>query len=118
MKISIMNEKNNPLMKRKELLIDIDHSGGATPAKAAIQIFLSKVLKKDAEHIDVRNIFSDHGKAKSRAKIFVWEEKRIAKEEVKEKKAEEKETEEKKEGEKKEAKVKEEAKKVKAEGGE
>lgn len=134
MKISIINERENPFLKRKEIYIEINHSDKSTPAKAALQALLSKEFKKEVEHIDIRNIFSDYGKAKSKAKVFLWEEKKAKdlskvkkeKKEVKpeakeEKKVEEKPKEEKKEKEeakptKEEAKPKEEEKeKVKLE---
>jgi small subunit ribosomal protein S24e len=76
MKIDIVNEKNNPLLKRKELSIEIEHDSAATPAKAALQHLLSKQLNKDLEFIDIRNIFSGGGVPKSKAKVFVWEEKK------------------------------------------
>lgn len=97
MKISIISEKNNPLLLRKELKIDIEHDNSATPSKTELQQFLSKEFKKDVEQIDIRNIFSDSGISKSKAKVFLWEEKRVAdlskavKEKVKEIKKEAKE---------------------------
>ncbi|MFH0832792.1 MAG: hypothetical protein V1900_03680 [Candidatus Aenigmatarchaeota archaeon] len=97
MKISIVNERNNPIMKRNELVVEIEHASESTPAKAALQIFLSKELKKEVEHIDVKNIFSSHGKAKSKSSVFVWETKRakdlskVVKEETKEAEVEKKE---------------------------
>lgn len=77
MKIEKISEKENPMLKRKELKIRIAHEKSATPAKAALQQLLANELKKDAEHIDIKNITSDVGKAMSFAKVFVWEEKKV-----------------------------------------
>ena len=91
MKTSIINEKDNPLLKRKELSIKIEHDGSATPKKAELQQLVAKEFKKDVEQVDIRNIFSDSGISSSKAKVFLWEEKKVAdlSKIVKEKKKEE-----------------------------
>ena len=74
MKLAIKNEKNNPYLRRKELEVGIDHTSESTPSKAAIQQLLSKELRKEIEHIDIRDIFSGKGIANAKARVFVWEE--------------------------------------------
>jgi len=125
MKISIINEKDNPLLKRRELYVNIEHDDSATPSKAGLQTFLSKEFKKNVEQVDIRNIFSDSGISSSKARVFLWEEKSVAdlsktaKEKKEEKPKEEKpekeeaKPEEKKEESKKEEKPKEEDKEEK-----
>ena len=96
MKIEIKIEKNNPFMKRKELIIEIDHEGGATPTKASVQKEIAKMKNVKPEHIDIRKIFSKRGIAKSEAKVFIWEEpkvKDLSKEAEKKEQKEEKEKE-------------------------
>ena len=73
-KFEISLQKENPYMKRKELSVDIDHSSESTPSKAALQQLLSKELRKEIEHIDIRDIFSGKGIANAKARVFVWEE--------------------------------------------
>ncbi len=75
-KIEKISERENPVLKRKELQVKIFHEKTSTPAKALLQQTLSKELKKDVEHIDIKGIFSSNGKAESLARIFVWEEKK------------------------------------------
>ena len=115
MKLSVINEKDNPLFKRKELQIEIDHDASATPSKAEVQLLMSKELKKSVENVDIRSIFSDSGISSSKAKVFLWEEKKVPdlSKVVKEKKPKEeaKPKEEGKEPAKEEAKPKEEPKK-------
>ena len=77
MKVNITNEKENPLLKRKELDIVIEHENEATPSKAALQQILSKQLGKEPEFIDIKNIFSDRGISSSKSLVFVWEEKKV-----------------------------------------
>ncbi len=76
-KIEKISEKENPILRRKEMQVKIIHPKSATPTKASLQSLLANELKKGVEHIDIRNVFSDHGRAESLAKIFVWEEKKV-----------------------------------------
>ena len=78
MEMITTEEKENPFLKRKELSIGIEHDNSATPKKAELQQLMSKEFKKDVEQVDVRNIFSDSGISSSKAKVFLWEEKRVA----------------------------------------
>src|SRR3989344_5844110 len=93
MKTTIKDQKDNPFLKRKEMLVEIDHSSSPTPSKAALQQLIAKELKETAEKVDVRSIYSGHGLARAEAKIFVWKEKEVKdlskKEEPKEEKKEE-----------------------------
>ncbi len=117
MKIEISSKKDNPFLKREELIINIVHEKEATAQKAALQQLLSKELGKEPEQIEIRNIFSEKGKQESKAKVFVWEEKKVkdlSKEVKKEEKAKEQDKtadESKKEGE--ESKEKQESEEVK-----
>ena len=77
MKVKTNNEKENPLFKRKELSLEIEHEESKTPAKAELQQYMAKHLKKDVQQIEIKSIFSDCGTAKSKAKVFVWEEKKV-----------------------------------------
>jgi ribosomal protein S24E len=78
MKYIIVQENYNKFMKRKEVVISIDHTGGATPSLAGLQLLLSKDMNTAPEHIEIKNIFSYRGKPGSKAKIFVWDEPKVA----------------------------------------
>ena len=101
MKTTIKDQKDNPFLKRKEMLVEIDHSSSPTPSKAALQQLIAKELKETAEKVDVRSIYSGQGLAKANAKIFVWHDKKVKdlskKEEPKEEPKKEAPKEEKKE---------------------
>lgn len=77
MKIDITKEKENPLLKRKEISVKIDHPEEATPSKAALQQLVAKQLNVEIEKTDVRYIFSGTGTASSRAAVFLWNEKKV-----------------------------------------
>jgi small subunit ribosomal protein S24e len=76
MKLEVKNEKMNPHLKRKELQIDVDHEGQATPKKDALQQLVAKQFGHNTENTDVRTIHTEGGAARSTAKVFVWAEKK------------------------------------------
>ncbi|MBI4895059.1 MAG: hypothetical protein HY831_01065 [Candidatus Aenigmarchaeota archaeon] len=77
MKFIIVNEIDNPHLKRKEIMVSLDHVGGATPSMAGLQSLLSKEFKLEAEKIEIKNIFSLKGRHVSKAKVFLWEENKV-----------------------------------------
>ncbi len=119
MKVEIITERENPFMDRIELMIEIDHTGAATPRKAEVQKAVSELKSVEPERVDVRKIFSKKGIGKSEAKIFIWKEpkvKDLSKEEVEKKKEETGEKTESKEEADSEQAVKEGANKEQKEG--
>ena len=70
MKFNVIEEKENPLLKRKELLLSIDYEGGSTPSKADMQKFLSEQLNANIENLEM-------GMARGKAWVKIWEEKKI-----------------------------------------
>jgi len=77
MKIDIVNEKENPLMKRKELIVSIDFDKGATPSKADLQKSLAEQLKANIENLEISKILSEVGLPKGKAWIKIWKEKKV-----------------------------------------
>ncbi|HDI02812.1 MAG TPA: hypothetical protein ENF95_01610 [Candidatus Aenigmarchaeota archaeon] len=118
MKIKILEVKENPLMKRKELKGIIEHEGMPTPSKASVQMYLAKEQGVPPKHVDVRKIFSAEGREDARLIAYIWEEKEVpVLEEKKEQKGEAKEGETKPEEKEKTGKGKaEEKQEEKAEG--
>ena len=88
MKIDIIDEKYNPFMKRKELVINIETPEESTPARAQLIELLTKHIDKQADYIEVTKILSSHGLPKAKAWIFVWDEKRLKEEKKEEAKTE------------------------------
>jgi len=77
MKISILNEKENPYMKRKEVVASVEHTTGATPSRASLQQALAQEWKVSAEQVDIKGIFTRVGKQASRIKVHVWQEAKV-----------------------------------------
>mgnify|MGYP001446515109 CR=1 FL=1 len=45
MKVEVKEQRENPLLKRKEIRFTVDHKGGATPTKGAVVEELKKIVK-------------------------------------------------------------------------
>lgn len=90
MKVKILSDKYNPFLKRKEIAAEIEHESEASPRKDALQQWISKELKTDVDKVEIKHIFTETGLPKSRAKVFLWEERVMKKPEAKQEKKEEK----------------------------
>lgn len=77
MKIQVITEKENPLMKRREVIINLDYDGKSTPSKAELQKLLSEELKVNIDTIEITKLLSEIGMSKGKAWIKVWKEKKI-----------------------------------------
>lgn len=77
MKIQVINEKENPLLKRKEIIVALDYDGKSTPSKAEIQKYLSEQLKANIENLEISKVLSEVGLSKGKAWIKIWKEKKV-----------------------------------------
>ncbi|MBU0530273.1 MAG: hypothetical protein ABIH52_00685 [Candidatus Aenigmatarchaeota archaeon] len=75
MKVDIKEQKKNPLMKREESMLTIDHSGTATPSRLDILEAASKALKIDKSLMIVDSIFTEAGKSVSNVRVLVYSKK-------------------------------------------
>ncbi|MFH0928843.1 MAG: hypothetical protein V1818_00640 [Candidatus Aenigmatarchaeota archaeon] len=110
MDFKVLEEKDNPVLKRKEIIGSLDYGRGCTPSKAALQKLLADQLKANIENIEITKILSESGMAKGTAWIKVWQEKKVPLYKTKkeaEEKVEEKPIEQSKEAPNEEAKVQE-----------
>jgi len=75
MKTEIISEKDNPLMKRKEYWLMVDHAGKETPNRHDLLPAIAKKLgsKEDLTLLD--KIFTERGAAQSRVKVMVYSKK-------------------------------------------
>jgi small subunit ribosomal protein S24e len=62
MEIKIVSEKENPLLKRREVDFQIEHGEtGSTPSRFEVKKAIAAVLKKDAELVFVRKFETKTG---------------------------------------------------------
>ena len=73
MHFEILEEKENPLLKRKESVLNIDYEGGATPKKEDLMQALEKKFIFGKGFIDITKIISEIGLSKGKAFVRVWE---------------------------------------------
>lgn len=73
MEIKILEEKNNPLLKRKELLIEVDHTNKPTPSREILLSELSKIFNAENNRLEIDYILSQRGYSKAKVKIKIYE---------------------------------------------
>ena len=71
MEVIVVEEKENPFLNRKELLLVIKHPASATPSKGELIHQLSLTQSVDESQIKVRYIFTKKGVAESLAKVWI-----------------------------------------------
>lgn len=72
MKIEVLEQKKNPLLKRDELSIGLEHPGKATPSRKEILPELAKALKSKEELLIIDKIFSVPGRSISKARVLAY----------------------------------------------
>jgi len=101
MKMDVVEKKENPFLKRIDLMLSIDHTRKATPKRDELEKMIADKFKSVPEKVEIVYIFSEAGLAKSKVKARVWKEKIVVKKEKKKEKKPEKPKETKTEEEKK-----------------
>jgi ribosomal protein S24E len=77
MNFQVINEKENPLFKRKEILISLDYQGGSTPSKADFQKTLAEHFKVNIDSVEIFKIISENGLPRGKAWIKIWQDKKV-----------------------------------------
>jgi len=114
MKLDVIEKKDNPFLKRTDLVLMVDHKGQATPNREDLDKEIAKQFKSDPKKVEIVFIFSEKGLTKSKVKARVWKEKTVEKK-VRKPKEEKPEEEPKKEEEMEEKKEEEKPEEVKKE---
>ncbi len=83
MEVTIVEEKESPFFKRKEIKALLKHSGSSTPNKAEVVKDFAARNSVDESQVVVDYIFTSKGVSESLAKIKILKEKPAPKEEVK-----------------------------------
>ncbi len=75
MKFEAVDQKKNPLLKREEVMLTVNHEGKPTPSRTDLLEPLAKELKSNKDLILIDKIFSVKGSQASRIKAFVFDRK-------------------------------------------
>ena len=79
----VITEKENKPLKRRDIYIIIDHPGSPTPKKEEIAKALAEKYNTNPENVEMW-LFTEKGKPRTKVKSYIWEEKRIKKQDKKE----------------------------------
>ena len=74
METTITAVRENPLLDRREVELEVDHEGEATPAEEDIKERLAAENNLELEKIEVDSIYTGYGRNKSKASLKVYEE--------------------------------------------
>jgi small subunit ribosomal protein S24e len=89
MDFKILEEKDNKLLGRKELMLELKHPSASTPKKQDLIKELVAKYSVPEEHVVIDFIFTKKGLAESKAKVKIYKEKpKVKEKKVKEKKEE------------------------------
>lgn len=61
MKVKIVSNKRNELLKRNEIIFSVSHENSPTPSRLEMRQELARILKTDIERVYVRGIKSTTG---------------------------------------------------------
>jgi len=75
MKIDVVEKNENPLLKRTDLILTVDHTGQATPKKDELIKEISEKFSSVPENVEIIYIYTESGLAKSKVKAKIWKEK-------------------------------------------
>jgi ribosomal protein S24E len=75
MKFDIKGKNKNPLMKRDEIVVSIDHAGKATPNRILVLSEIAKLVKSNPENIIIDRIITPGGSTVSEVKVFSYSKK-------------------------------------------
>jgi ribosomal protein S24E len=78
MKTKIIYEKNNPVLKRKEIKVEITHEKGGTPDRIAIRDFLASQLKEKPQNLYIIKVEGKTGLDGSVCQAEIYESKELA----------------------------------------
>jgi len=78
MEIKVSNEFYNPLLKRKEITLEIEHSGEGTPQRFDIRKRMASKLNAKIENVFVISLDTSTGTQKTTCALQVYDDSRAA----------------------------------------
>lgn len=73
MEITILEDRPNPLMKRREYRFEVAHATAATPSRDSVRGELSKLVKAPKDRVVIERMAARYGTATSRGDALVYE---------------------------------------------
>jgi len=70
--MKIIQKINHPLLKREQIIFEVEHFGAKTPKSEEILQKIVEVTKSPKELIKIKNIISEYGAAKSKVLANIY----------------------------------------------
>lgn len=79
MKINIVSNKRNDLLKRNEIIFSVVHEHAPTPSRIEVRRELARILKVDVERVYVRRMESATGASMAMGEAHIYDSEEHAK---------------------------------------
>lgn len=79
MEIKVLEEKQNPLLKRREFSLEISHPTAATPPREEVRAEFAKVAHAPKDRVIIERMRARYGTATTRGEAMVYESAEAAK---------------------------------------
>lgn len=73
MKLKILNQSYNPLLRRKELNVEVEHSSEGTPSRASIRKLVSAQLGVEEKKVYIIGVKTLTGTSKSMCRVECYD---------------------------------------------
>jgi small subunit ribosomal protein S24e len=71
--IKVLEERQNPLLKRREFLFEISHATAATPKRDEVRSEFAKVARAPKDRVIIERMHARFGTATTRGEAMVYE---------------------------------------------
>ncbi len=69
----IVEDKYNPVIKRREIIVRIGHIGKSTPSRGLIRHTIARIYGVDINRVYVRKIKTEYGMGVSNAEVHIYD---------------------------------------------
>lgn len=73
MKVNMIGNKRNELLKRNEIIFSVSHEGSPTPSRVEVRREIARILKVDVERVYIRRMESVTGRAASIGEAHIYD---------------------------------------------
>ena len=71
--VRVIEDKYNPLVKRRELLLEIDHKLKSTPMRINLRLKVSEVYGVEIQRVYVKKIMTEYGRGVSKVRVNIYD---------------------------------------------
>ncbi len=77
MRMQLLTDNENPVLKRRELVFSLEYDGKSTTSKAEMQQAVSTQLKSSIDSVEITKIISEVGTPRGKAWVKIWKDKKV-----------------------------------------